>query len=192
MPNLLHLRLADFLNNMHDPRKEKLIEIYGKYQNIFHYASGSSHNHQAWEGGYADHIAEILRINEATYQALEANLRPLPFTKDSALIALFFHDMEKPFRYGPQNDEMSIHWRNLQAQQNLSWEDIKYLIIENLIDTSIETFFTADELNALKYTHGEGDDHQKNKRVAGPLAAHVHHCDNTSARIYHSDGKGLS
>ncbi len=54
-----------------------------------------------------------------------------------------------------------------------------------------DIWLTPDEWNALKYTHGEGSDHKKNERVASPLATHVHHCDNVSARIYFGDGKGL-
>ena len=51
---------------------------------------------------------------------------------------------------------------------------------------------TPEEENAIHYAHGEGSDHRKDQRVAGPLAAHVHHCDNTSARIWYDEGKGLS
>ena len=69
--NLLKFRLIDFLNSMNDPRKNRLIQIYNNYKELFHFAAGSSHNHQAWKGGYADHIAEILRVNKATYTALE-------------------------------------------------------------------------------------------------------------------------
>lgn len=86
---------------MEDPRKEVLLRIYYRFHDLFHYAKGSSHNHQAWEGGFADHIAESIRINNATYPALES-IRPLPFSKDSAAICLFLHDIEKPFRYGPE------------------------------------------------------------------------------------------
>lgn len=190
--NLLKFRLIDFLNSMNDPRKNRLIQIYNNYKELFHFAAGSSHNHQAWKGGYADHIAEILRVNKATYTALEQGLRPLPFTEDSALIVLFFHDIEKLFSYGPAQNADCKKWLAFKSQQNLSWESTKKFIIEDLIDKPLEQFFTSDELNALKYTHGEGDDYKKDKRVACELAAHVHHCDNTSARIFHNDGQGLS
>lgn len=117
-------------------------------------------------------------------------MRPLTFSEDSALIALFFHDMEKPFRRGPVDHAESNSWKAHQAQNNLDWEEIKWLIIDKM-KLNYNFSLTGDEVNALKYTHGEGDDHLKDKRVTCPLAAHVHHCDNTSARIYYDDGKGL-
>jgi hypothetical protein len=191
MSNLLHLRLVDFLNNMQDPRKVKLIQIYNEHKDLFHISKGSNTKHQAWPGGYADHLTETFRVNQVTYEALATGLRKPPFSKDSAIISLFFHDAEKLFKYGPQNHTESNQWRALQIQKNLSWEDVKYLVIEALICESLESFFTQDERNALKYTHGEGSDYQKDKHVSCPLAAHVHHCDNTSSNIYRHQGQGL-
>ncbi|MFT7144482.1 MAG: hypothetical protein ACI8QY_000534 [bacterium] len=187
---LLQLKLIDFLNDMADPRKDALLNIYTDYNDIFHFAAGSSSKHQAWQGGYADHIAEILRINRATYQAL-SNIRPLPFTEDSALIALFFHDMEKPFKYGPKDNTLCKNWHEHMKHNKLNWHQVKDKILDEM-QKDYHFKFSSDELNALQYTHGEGDDYSPTKRIASPLAAHVHHCDNTSARIWHSEGKGLS
>ena len=85
---------------MSDPRREAFLALYDKYEYLFRFARGSSHNHQAWEGGYLDHIADAVRVNLLTWEALNA-YRALPFTADSATICLFLHDIEKPFRYGP-------------------------------------------------------------------------------------------
>lgn len=188
MTDILNKTLRDLLEDMEDLRKDLLLQIYDDYKDLFHYGHGSSNNHQAWEGGYADHVAEILRANEVTYQAL-SSIRPLTFSKDSAAIALFFHDMEKPFRYGPKGDERCEKWRS-QYETPHEWEVAKWAIIREM-EQDYGLYFTDDEINALKYTHGEGDDHRKDMRVSCPLAAHVHHCDNTSARIWPEDGKGL-
>jgi hypothetical protein len=179
------------LRDIRDPRREVLRAIYTDHRDIFHHAQGSGHNHQAWPGGYADHIAEVLRINTATYQVLNA-MRPLPFTEASAAIVLFFHDFEKPFRYGPMDHSKCVKWRSWQNQiPSRTWEHAKWSIIEEFM-MYYEFELTVEERNALLYTHGEGNHHKKTERVAGPLAAHVHHCDNISARIWFDEGRMLS
>lgn len=206
------------LAEMTDPRRDALLAIYDTHSDLFHYAKGSGHNHQAWRGGYVDHIAECLRINTVTWAALN-NFRPLGFTEDSAAIVLFFHDIEKPFRYGPKDHPDVIRWHKkvaaIEAEQahvkaggmsrvgtdRLSvlsrpwdawdaWEHIKNELLHELMQ-EFDFELTADEMNALEFTHGEGLKHQKDRRVSCPLAAHAHHCDNASARIYFDDGKGL-
>lgn len=184
-----NLKLRGFLELMQDPRREALLAIYDDYRDIFHHAAGSSHNHQAWSGGYADHIAETFRIHHAMWHGL-SQIRALPFSYDSAIIALFFHDIEKPFRYGPLDHEECNKWRAIGGDDWVVWEDLKWAILEEMVE-KYGFFLNKDEMNALKFTHGEGDKHQKNERVSLPLAAHVHHCDNASARIFFSDGQGL-
>ena len=57
-------------------------------------------------------------------------------------------------------------------------EFIKSIATENKIE------LTENHLNALKYTHGEGSDFNPIDRIQLPLAAFVHICDVTSARIW--------
>lgn len=186
--SVLNKPLAQLIAEIDDPRSSALLRLYEDHKDLFHYAKGSSHNHQAWPGGYADHLAEILRVNEVTYAALET-IRPLDFSQASAAIALFFHDAEKPFRYGPVDSSICNEWR--ARAETVDWEELKWDIIAAW-EQQYGFTLTAEERHALKYCHGEGDDHRKDQRVATPLAAHVHHCDNTSARIWPEDGQGLS
>ena len=172
-----------YLQEMHDNRRSALMAIYQDYQHLFHQAKGSTHNHQAWDGGYADHLAECFMINNTVYEALQS-IRPLPFSKDSAAVALFFHDIEKPFKNLKSDDKNVLYWQNHQEITQKSWEKIKFDILEAM-KQAYKFNLSDGEMNALLYTHGEGDDYQKTKRVMTPLAAHVHHCDNTSARIWY-------
>lgn len=190
MTTILEKSLRDLLVELDDPRCATLLKIYEDYQDLFHITEGSSHNHQAWGGGYADHIAECLRVNDITYDAL-AQLRALPFTKASAAIVLFFHDIEKPFKYGSKDDSRCAIWQKKQTEEQKDWEDMKWDILNDLC-VEYDLTLGADEMNGLKYTHGEGDDHRKDARMSCPLAAHAHHCDNTSARIWFDEGRGLS
>src|SRR3989344_7866617 len=65
---------------------------------LFSKARGSSHNHQAWEGGYVDHLTEIMNIATVLYEPLN-NRRTLPFSLSDALLVLYLHDLEKPWRH---------------------------------------------------------------------------------------------
>ncbi len=189
--NFLTLNLHQLINKIADPRKDVLQRIYYDYNTLFHIAPGSSHNHQAWHPhGYVDHVAECLRINEVTYDSLE-RIRPMPFTKGSAAVCLFFHDMEKPFKYAdPSDSRVSVWHSELQYVIPGYWEHIKKRIILDLM-SKYGFELSDDEWNALKYTHGEGDDYRKDVRVSTPLAAHVGNCDRWSARGWPKDGQGL-
>lgn len=193
--------LRQLLEDLTDPRRDAMLAIYDANRELFHHAKGSEFNHQAWKGGYADHIAETIRVNYVVWEALNA-FRELPFTRDQATICLFLHDVEKPYRYGfnthPEYAKFA-HLRGMRRKRASTfgvreteaeeWHEMQEVILNWWMDRFGFTL-TGEERNALKYAHGEGEDHVKFERVAGPLAAHVHHCDNTSARIYFADGEG--
>ena len=135
-------------------------------------APGSARKHQAWEGGYQDHLAEIFSLAEMLYNDFDSK-RPLPFSLTSANLVLFLHDSEKPFKYTettPFPDAPELAAKDPHAFK----------------DRLIEHYGIAlddEQLNALKYVHGEGDDYSRD-RVMGPLAVFCHSCDILSARLW--------
>jgi hypothetical protein len=132
-------------------------------------APGSSHNHQAWVGGYEDHIVECCNIARLQYAALsQATGRALPFTLRDALLVLFFHDFEKPWK-------RECNFQGKQERHIFRAQMIGYYAIH----------LTTQQLNALKYAEGEGDDYSGQRRVMNELAAFVHSCDVLSARLWH-------
>lgn len=131
-------------------------------------AKGSSHNHQAWDGGYLDHVAEGMHIAVRQYEALN-RVRHLPFTLSDALIVFFMHDIEKPWKYGK-----NYSFSNKQERHDFRmWTAWRYCID-----------LTEDQVNAIKYVEGELDDYSSTERVMGPLAAFCHSCDVLSARLW--------
>lgn len=140
-------------------KQELCLAFIEKNKRLFNTSMGSFAKHQAWEGGYRDHITEVMNIAIRTYYALET-IRPLPFSLADALLGCFLHDIEKVFKNSP-----------------LTGFD-KYSFLKEEFDLS------ADLLDAIKYTHGEGAEYNPTTRVQSPLAAFIHHCDNTSARIW--------
>lgn len=155
--------IEGMLKLMDDHHQSECMDFIKTYEGLINTSKGSAIKHQAWEGGYRDHITEVMRIAVVTYKAL-AMIRPLPFSLNHALLGCFLHDVEKLWK----------HAIDPAHKKDIDKNDL------------IEAHFTMDDdlWNAVKYAHGEGDDYHPTDRIQGPLAAFVHHCDNTSARIW--------
>ena len=90
--------IISYLNLLKDKRKEAIINYHNKNLPLIKKALGSSNNHHVWKGGYKDHIKECLKISHNLFSSLQ-QIRPLPFSLDSAIIVLYFHDIEKMYKY---------------------------------------------------------------------------------------------
>ncbi len=132
-------------------------------------AKGSNHNHQTWEGGYIDHVLETMNIAVWLYKS---SPRLLPFTLEDALLVLFIHDLEKPFK-----EEYGHLWSSKEDRRAFR----KTLILQNQLRLS------SAQWNALDYVEGEHDYSNKERRM-GEMAAFCHACDILSARLWHSEG----
>lgn len=153
---------------MTDHRKEALFNYHKENLHLMKKAKGSSCKHQAWEGGYLDHVFECLNIAYTMYEAL-SKIRFLPFTIDSAFLVLYFHDIEKMYKYGVGKDiDKAQYHNNVLKKRGIA--------------------FSKEEQNALKYVHGELDDYSQTKRVMNELAGFCHAVDTISARVWHQDG----
>src|SRR5918998_3302271 len=93
-----YLTFDQLLQRVDEPYRSAFLRLLAEYGGLFKSARGSSHNHQAWAGGYADHVREVMNTAVVLYGAL-AQLRPLPFSLSDALVVLFVHDLEKPWAY---------------------------------------------------------------------------------------------
>jgi hypothetical protein len=160
--------IISYLELLTDPRKEAIIKYHNKNLCLINKARGSSHNHQVWEGGYSDHIAECLKIAHNIFQSLQV-IRPLQFSLDSAVIVLYFHDIEKMYKYasGVVIDKDKYYNLTLPAQ-GISFND--------------------EETNALTYIHGEGAYYSSERRTMNSLAAFCHVVDTISSRIWFDHG----
>ena len=158
-----YLYVNDLLSLLPEPHYTDCVNFIKTHRELFETSKGSAIKHQAWPGGYKQHIEEVMNIAVVTYCALN-DWRPLPFTLPDALLCLFLHDIEKVWKHV------------LKEEDKLNLDKDKFLK-ENF-------HLTEEHLNAIKYAHGEGEDYHPVNRVQTPLAAFVHHCDNTSARIW--------
>lgn len=205
--NITDLRLAELeveygyyltFNELFD-----LMEDSDKYERIFFEskgimveAAGSSHNHQAWEGGYLDHVVETMNI--ACQQFLwMSRARKLPFTRSEALQVMFLHDLEKPWKYTKQGtihvgdvglfspEDERFNWRALPVKTKEERKAFRAAVIKHY---GIK--LSEEQDNALEYVEGVPDSkYTPGERTMGELAAFCHCCDIISARLWHDRGQ---
>lgn len=156
--------IEKLLEEVEEPHRSDCLQFINRNRKLFDSSKGSALKHQDWAGGYRDHITEVMNIARVTYDALSL-IRPLPFSLSDALLGCFLHDIEKVWKHA------------VDPAHQLAVDKEKILRTEFHLE--------PQHFNAVKYAHGEGDDYHPTIRIQTPLAAFVHHCDNTSARIWY-------
>lgn len=139
-------------------------------------AAGSTKSHHAWEYGYRHHVQEVMNLAVLLYDTLNAR-RPLQFSLSSALLVLFLHDCEKPFRHA--DDKQLKHFDWVQSRPTKSDKEFQKQLIAQYAFK-----ITPEEWNGLMYVEGEHGDYKEGVRTQLPLAAFCHVCDTISARIW--------
>lgn len=163
--------ISSRLNQLDPATRAGCKALMAAHLDRFRAAAGSSCNHQAWPGGYLDHVAETMRIAEALYRGLSL-VRPPPFRLNDALLVMFLHDLEKPWKKD-QDLRTKKDRRDFRDSMISAWD----------------IHLSNEQRNALLYVEGEGDDYSPHRRVMGELAAFCHMCDVASARIWHDHPK---
>ena len=158
-----------------EPNQTACINIFNDNKVLFKTVQGSSNNHQAWVGGYYDHVQEAMNIAVILYNELNS-LRALPFSLSDLLLIVYLHDIEKPWKYNLINGELVYRDDMLTKADHQGFRMLK------LKEYGVE--LTPDQLNGLEYAEGEISNYSNTKRHMGPLAAVVHMCDIASARLW--------
>ena len=167
--------LIELISMIDEPNRSVCNKLFSDNKELFEKARGSNHNHQAWVGGYLDHLTEIMNIAVVLYPVLN-NLRSLPFTLPDSLLVLYLHDLEKPWRYITGEDGL---W-----SVNPDLADKKRQV-GSFVEQKIKDYgfvLTNEHFNGIKYAEGEKDDYSAERRTQLPLSAFVHMCDSWSAR----------
>jgi hypothetical protein len=169
-----YLSFGELLQRMDQPYQSAFQRLLASYDELFRSARGSSHNHQAWTGGYADHIREVMNIAVVVHAAL-GQLRPLPFSLSDALVVLFVHDLEKPWAY----EKVGGAWRRRTGLK----ENAHQFRMAKLAEAQVA--LPAELERAVLFVEGEGSHYDNRTRGMSPLAAFCHMCDVASARLWH-------
>jgi len=176
------------------PANEICLRIIEDNRELFRTAPGSTHNHQAWLGGYWDHLTEVMNLWVLLYGALASGTGRLQlfeddepvelfpeserFTLSDGLLVLFLHDIEKPWRCRLENGELVVIPELKSKAARKEFRDRK-LAEYGLV-------LTPQQQNALHYAEGVRDDeYTPDARIMSPLATLVHCCDLISARLFY-------
>lgn len=166
--------LYGMLMAVDESRRNVLLAFHRKYNDRFLECYGSQSNHQAWRGGYTDHVIETMRIASAMYWSL-FRFREAGFTLGSVLVVLFLHDIEKLFPQRIQ-EEVGKGLSRPEAKDRVKFDVLHEECLWSMLDD--------DEKNALDHIEGEKD-YDGETRKMRPLAAFCHACDILSARMWH-------
>lgn len=164
----MNLTLDELLALLPTTQRDACIRIYRDNEDLFRRAKGSSHNHQAWEGGYLGHMQEVMNLAVLLWPLLDAQ-RPLPFSVGDALLVLWLHDLEKPWVYAGE-----LPMAKKEQKRGFRLQKIN----------EYEIALTQPQFTALRYVEGEGDDYSNQRRAMNELGAFCHVCDVISARIW--------
>lgn len=167
--------MEELVDMIDGPERVTCQTILTDHGELFRQAAGSSHNHQAWIGGYWDHVVEAMNLAVLLYDQLN-DVRPLPFSLSEALVVLFLHDIEKPWKYLLADGKLVDNPLLAKKTERKNFRDQK------LAEYGFK--LNARQQNAMSYVEGELDDYSPKQRVQWPLAAFCHMCDNTSARLW--------
>lgn len=180
--------LSDALIDGTDERNQPAIRaIYHRYWPEISVAPGSSHNHQAWPGGYLEHIRQVnqfvahiysICIDLGIFASLPEEER---FSLEEVLTVTSLHDIEKPFKTILGPDGKPIINPNLLTKQQR--DDFKWVFFEN---HGIE--LNPNQQNAMQYVEGLGNDYESNRRVISPMGVLAHTADLMSARASYNLG----
>ena len=170
--------IEDLLQCITEPNSKPALTFWQELQTNIPDAAGSTKSHQAWPGGYKDHIQEVMNLARIMYERLSQE-RKLPFSLNSAYLVLFLHDCEKPFRHAGDEQLKAFPW--ISSRPSKSDKTFQKKLIEHY-----GFVINDDEWNALRYVEGEPEsEYIEGNHLQGPLAAFCHVCDTISARIWH-------
>ena len=174
MPQPRYYDLESAMGLIDEPNQTICKRLYEENRELIRKAQGSRANHQAWEGGYIDHITETMNLAICCYGVLSV-ARSLPFSLSDSLLALSLHDIEKPWKQAGKVEGLEIGGvKKRSAIKDFRNELIKKYGFE----------LTDEHRNAIEYAEGEIDEYSPTQRMQGPLAAFVHACDVLSARMW--------
>lgn len=172
----IYRSIEQLLQLLDEPNRSAGLRLYHDNRSLFSIVQGSTNNHQAWPGGYHDHVQEVMNIAVAVYEMLSSR-RPLPFSLADLLLVVFLHDVEKPWKYELQVDGQLHHRPGMGSK-----EDHQRFRMAKLAEYGI--VLTPLQENGIAYAEGEIHDYSPRERRMDPLAAAAHMCDVCSARIW--------
>ncbi len=176
--SLDYIKIDDLMDLIDEPHKTVCKFILADNRKLFETARGSTYNHQTWDGGYIDHITDCMNYARHLYAFDSAFGRPMAHSLSDALLILFLHDTEKPWRITVDAEG------NVSNREGLTTkEDFQKFREDKLREYGLE--LSPYQMNGLKYDEGEHKDYSSKHRVMNELASFCHRVDTKSAREWY-------
>lgn len=140
-------------NNISEPRKEKLLQFYEKYQErlILMPAAHKKEYHNAFPGGYVDHVIRVVNCAIDQYKIWKKyGVDTSSFTQEELVFSALNHDLgkmgdEENEAYIPQDDE----WRKDKLGEDYKFNNV--LPFASVPDRGLYLLQSHD----IKYTFNE-------------------------------------
>lgn len=174
-----YFTIEELIGFIDEPNQQHCLKILKDNQQLFEVARGSTHNHQTWNGGFIDHTCEVMNYGFHLYNFDKSFGRPLPFSRSDALLILFLHDLEKPWRIEVMPDGSVRNRPGLDSKE--AYKDFREQKLQEYGIT-----LSAMQINGLTYVEGELKDYSSKNRVMNELAAFCHKADVWSARGWYN------
>lgn len=130
---LKHLAIVDAY--ISSPRKEKVLELFNKLEEkiILCPASGKSHFHNAFPGGYVDHVNRVVQSALELKRVWEKIGATIDFTEEELVFSALFHDFGK---IGDGEKEGYVKQTDQWRQKNLGEQytpnkDLSFMLIQD-------------------------------------------------------------
>lgn len=182
------LSLEELVELIEEPNRDACRRILEDHEALFRVAPGSLTKHQAWPGGYHDHVVAAMNKggHEFDYMMLTRANDGLPaeeqFSLGDVMLVLFLHDIEKPWKYHP-DAACPVRAGSIETKvqrRNFRWRMMERYYIR----------LTGNQMNAIEYVEGVRDcDHSSTNRTAWPLGVICHMADLWSAHAAYDLGR---
>ena len=189
------------VNTMFPTRKVALNKMYDEFEErmVFMPASGVEHYHNAFAGGYVDHILRVIQCAEslhATWTAMGSDMSG--YTREELMFAAMHHDLGKVGFPGEGNEvyqvETSDWHRKIQGKMYKHNQNIPFAMVPDLSVWLLQEYdvkLSWTEYQAIKIHDGMYDDANKPYFVARAAQAKLktnlplllHHADHMASQI---------
>ena len=206
-------RYREIVNTMFPTRKAELNRLYDDFEDrlVLMPASSVAHFHNAFAGGYVDHILRVIDCTKAlyaTWQSMGADMSG--YTEEEMIFAAMHHDLGKAGFPGDGNEvyqvETSDWHRKNQNKMYRHNENIPFTMVPDLSIWLLQEYgvkLSWTEYQAIKIHDGMYDDANKPYFIARSAQAKLktnlplllHHADHMASQIEYErwrNGKSTS
>ena len=206
-------RYREIVNTCFPTRKSELNRLYDDFEDrlVLMPASSVAHFHNAFAGGYVDHILRVIDCTKAlyaTWQSMGADMSG--YTEEEMIFAAMHHDIGKAGFPGDGNEvyqvETSDWHRKNQNKMYRHNENIPFTMVPDLSIWLLQEYgvkMSWNEYQAIKIHDGMYDDANKPYFVARSAQAKLktnlplllHHADHMASQIEYErwrNGKATS